>query len=259
MYRIIKLVTALALLSLMALTSCDQALICTPGEGALETRTMTIDDFNGITLASNATVYLTQDSVQSVSITAQSNLIDILKTDVSNQIWKIDFQGCITDYEDIEIHISAPDLRQVKISGAGDIIGQTPFDVDDMDLIISGSGDIAMEVMADHVLAKISGSGNIGMDMDVTSLESKINGAGDLSFTGVAQSHDASISGSGSIKAFDLASDAVTVSVSGAGNTEVSAAQTLDVSINGSGNVSYKGSPSLNVSIKGAGKVIDAN
>ncbi|MEO1448062.1 MAG: head GIN domain-containing protein [Bacteroidota bacterium] len=259
MYRIVKLVTTLALLSFFALTGCEEIRVCTPGEGALETRTLNIDAFNGITLSSNAKVYLTQDSVQSVTITAQSNLIDILKTDVSNQIWKIDFEGCITDHEDIEIYISAPDLRQVKISGAGDIIGQTPFDVADMDLIISGSGDISMDLTAQHVLAKISGAGNIGLDLDVQSLESKINGAGDLSFAGTALSHDASISGSGNISAFDLASDEVIVKVSGAGNTEVSVAQTLDVTISGSGNVAYKGSPSLNLTVRGAGKVIDAN
>lgn len=259
MYRFSNILTILSLLGLIALTSCDEIRICSPGEGALETRSLTLDDFTGITLASDATVYLTQDSVQSVSITAQGNLIDILKTDVSNQIWKIDFEGCITDHEDIEIYISVPDLSQVKVSGSGDIIGQTPFTVADADLIISGSGNINMDLTAQHVLSRISGSGDIGLDLDVDVLESSINGAGNLAFAGVAPSHEATISGSGKINAFDLASDEVAVKVTGAGNTEISAAQSLSVNISGSGDVYYKGAPSIDVSIKGSGKVVDAN
>ncbi|MEO0468485.1 MAG: head GIN domain-containing protein [Bacteroidota bacterium] len=243
----------------ISLTSCDDLQICEQGEGPVVVQTLNIDPMTGFRLDVSAEVFISEGATQSVEVHAQQNIIDLLETDVQNDIWDIDIPGCVNTDEEIEIYITLPKLEYAKIAGSGDVVGQTSFTTDDLELDISGSGYIELDVDAQSVSTKISGSGDVVLDLDTDDLISRITGSGKLTYAGTATTHDSRSSGSGKLFAYDLITDESLIRINGSGDAEVYADQTLDVNIAGSGNVSFKGNAALEVNITGSGKVIDAN
>ena len=233
------------LIVLISVTSCHKdgdggIFNCIKGQGNTVTQELYVLDFTGVKLEIAADIYITQGDELSVSVTGQPNIINELERDVDNGVWEIEFDRCVKNYREMTIHITMPEIDYLAISGSGTIYGQNTFDVDVIDLKISGSGDMDLELNASKVDAKISGSGK-------------------MKLSGEAEVSEFNISGSGDYSAFELLTKRSEVSISGSGDADVFASEYLDVDITGSGDVYYKGNPSLNVRITGSGNVYNAN
>ncbi len=212
---------------------------CTEGEGSVDSYTLELDDITSIRLKISADVYLSQGP-QEVVVEGQENIVDELELDVNSGRWEIEFDDCVEDYVDLKIYITIPNLHKVELDGSGEIFGETLFTVDDIDLEISGSGDIDLELECDDIEADISGSGKIKL-------------------IGTCDDLDLQISGSGDYKGFNMECQKAKVEINGSGDAEVRVIDELDVEINGSGDVYYKGFPELDIQINGSGEVINAN
>ena len=259
------MINRFALLALIGLllfsTGCgERKVFCIKGEGVKETYTLTVDDFDGIDLMVDADVTLSQGP-QAVTVTTHENLMQNIKLTVVDGIWEIDYEDCVKNKEEIQIDITMPDLTFAKISGSGTIIGLTTFtDLDELELAISGSGDISLTGECRRLTTEVTGSGDMHLDMLATeSIDSKITGSGHVDLVGETGSHDMQITGSGDLHAFDLITDDCSINVSGSGTCEVTANNNLDVKISGSGDVYYRGFPGVNVDISGSGELINAN
>ncbi len=226
-------------------TSCgladDEGLFdCVDGSGDSISQELDLDDFSKIKLTIAADVYLTQGDVQKVEVEAPQNVIHELDLDIRNDTWEIEFDECVKNYEDMKIYITIPEIKELNISGSGTVYGENDFNIEDLKIRISGSGDIDIFAEMKDLDAKITGSGKV-----------KLGGTGDKL--------ELNISGSGDYRLFDMIAEDVEVKVSGSGDTEVTANDELDVDISGSGDVYYKGEPELRTDISGSGDVIDAN
>ncbi len=233
------------LVVLFSVTSCyvnddDGIFNCTKGEGPTITKELYVSDFTGVKLEIASDIYITQGSEFSVYATGQENIINKLEQDVKDGIWEVEFDGCVKNYSELNIYITMPVIEYLAISGSGTIYGENAFNVDELGLIISGSGDIDLELSAFKIDASISGSGKM-----------KLVGESDK-----ALYH---ISGSGDYYAFGLLANRSEVYISGSGDAEVYAEEYLKVKITGSGDVFYKGNPTLDVSITGSGNVYNSN
>ena len=207
------------------------------GEGAVVTKTLKLESFSSLNLSISGNVYLRQGEQQKVEIEGQENIIENLSTTVENGTWKIHFKQNVRSYEKLNLYITLPDLKQVLVSGSGDVVGKTRFEgLKEPRFAISGSGSIVLEVQAEEVEAQISGSG----DMDLR------GSAGEL---------EVAISGSGDVSAEALKAKTVEVSISGSGDAAVSAADNLKVLVSGSGDVVYTGRPKTQIRISGSGEV----
>ena len=113
-------------------------------------------------------------------------------------------------------------MSELKISSAGDCVGQTPFQCKDLRLSISSAGDLTLEVEADRI------------DLDISS-------SGDARISGSAAEFDASLSSAGNLHAFDLVAGIVDVSASSAGNASVHAIEEISMSASSAGNIYYRG------------------
>ena len=248
-----KILTLLFLsIGLLLVSSCknDENIInngCTiTGEGAVLTKTLNLSDFNKIQLSISGNVTITQGTTQSVDVIGQTNIIDGLNTNVTNNTWNIGFNGnCGYSYNDLTINITVPNIHQVKISGSGNVTINDFTNQSELALNISGSGYISLnnfEGITD-LSTVISGSGNVTANKDISTLTSStIN-----------------ISGSGKYKGYVLSSDTGSVRVSGSGLVEITVNNTLDATVSGSGNLYYKGTPTVTQNITGSGQLIDAN
>lgn len=255
-----KLPLFLFALTILALSwgGCEDG-ICTRDNGDMVTEVIAIPEFEGIDMQISGDVFLTQGSPQKVEVYGASNLIDKLKRDVSNGVWDIEFRGCASRVKDFEVRITVPNLNYVKLSGSGSIRTENRFDVSDLDLRVSGSGELILDADADNVDMDLSGSGRVSLDMTAADLKSTISGSGRLEIIGESPTHDLQISGSGQVIGFDFLTLESIARISGSGKAEVAVADRLEARISGSGDVYYKGSPQLDVNISGSGRVIDAN
>ncbi len=214
---------------------------CVDADGPIISETIVMSSFSGIDFRMAGEVYLRQGSEQEVVIEAPRRLIEEMEFDVRRDIWSIETDRCVRhSHRDLRIFITVPFLDYVRLSGSGDIISENFFAIDDLELVLSGSGLIDLGIEADDVKASISGSGDIILE-------------------GTADDLDFNISGSGDIKAFNLSANTASVHISGSGDAEVTVSDALNVRISGSGDVYYRGNPSIDKTVTGSGGVIDAN
>ncbi len=213
---------------------------CERGEGEVITETLDLPFFDAIHLSTDIDVYLKQGPDQNVTVEGQGNLIDLLELDVQNDTWDIEFDRCTRNTDDFKVFITIPDIRAVKVSGSGNVVGENEFNGEEIELRVSGSGDLDLALDVDYINSKISGSGRISLE-------------------GAADEFYLKISGSGDYNAFDLVTNTGEVAISGSGDVDVTVEEYLKIRITGSGDLSYRGFPALDVSISGSGDVINAN
>ncbi|MEO1052632.1 MAG: head GIN domain-containing protein [Bacteroidota bacterium] len=219
----------------------DDDTICSRGSGPLETRSFSIEEFTSFNMGISGNVFVTQGETQSVTIQGQENVLNQINTNVSGGTWNINLGKCFRRYEPLEIFITVNSLNGIALSGSGNIIGQTPFDAANMQITLSGSGNITFTIdNSDQINTVLSGSGGIVLSGDV-------------------DNHIINVAGSGNVQSFNLESQTSSVNISGSGSADVNVVNALVATIVGSGNIRYRGNPTIERNISGSGNVIDAN
>jgi hypothetical protein len=223
------------LVTLFTATACD--LVTEKGNGELKTETRSLSDFTKIDLGLSGKAVIRQGAAFKVEVVAESNLLNLIETEVDGSTLKIGCKGSISPTEDITYNITMPQLEGAEIGG-------------------SGSVQVADIFSPDKLVLKIGGSGNIRGEFIAKAIEADIAGSGSIYLKGSAQNLEADIAGSGNIEAQDLKAQEVDVDIAGSGSATVFAQVGLEIDIAGSGSVKYKGSPSkIKQDIKGSGRV----
>ncbi len=185
-----KQILFISLLSLVILSSSCKRYNFPPinGKGSVTTESRTVSDFTAIDFQTEGTVYVSNGTEFSVSIEAQQNIIDDMKTEVSGSKLKIYNRHILKNHEPIKIYITMPSLERMEVSGSGSAIVQSKFEAGTMDISLSGSGEIefADSLIASEVNADISGSGDIKLNCWTDSFNGKISGSGSITANGVA-------------------------------------------------------------------------
>lgn len=233
------------MLLIIVTSSCDKFNTCISGEGSIVSEELTISEFTGIDLVGVANVTITQGEEQKVVVESQSNIINKLKTSVSNAIWKIELEnGCYKNF-DLNVYITVPNLNKAAISGTGSIQINDFVNQSSLSLSIPGSGDIELGEynLPQTTSINISGSGNIIFNSSNSSTDNlNIN-----------------VGGSGNINAFGLVANNCDIDISGSTTCELSITNSLDVNSSGSATIYYKGAPSVHTRINPATNLIKIN
>jgi hypothetical protein len=211
------------------------------GNGIVRTEMRDTEGFNEIASSGDFIVTVVPGNSYSVEITAESNLLPYISTNVDGKTLKIRTTGIhsLRQNEPIEISVTTPALNGLSLSGSG-LIKTGSFMSDNFRITLSGSGDIDTQISAETLKANVSGSGNINVEGDVS----------DSEFV---------ISGSGKIKSYDLEQSICKAVISGSGDMYINASEAIDARISGSGRVNYINYPVVHTSISGSGKVVDRN
>ncbi len=229
--------TAVLLLSASWMLGCANLSDCIEGSGKFMAETRELPSFSGVNVSGSMDVYLTQGTTQAVKVEADDNLLKLIKTKVRGQELYIRSRKCYTTHKGVKVYITLPRLTRAAMSGSGDLKGRETFQVDNLDLSVSGSGSITLKITAADVNTHISGSG-------------------DIELRGQARDLNAHISGSGDLNARDLVARNGSLSVSGSGDCKVNVEGDLQAAVSGSGDVRYYGSPkSVDANVSGSGTV----
>lgn len=224
-----------------SLSSCYRDSFGFEGTGPTTTETRSPGNFNGVDLSIDANVILHDDSFCHVTVQAQSNILDVLKTTVHGSTLSIGFSRNVCDHSPITIDLYAPQYVLAKLSGSGTISSSNA--------LLNG-----------NFSANISGSGSIDLyGLQANAVSSTISGSGNITLSGTAQSIETHTSGSGDMHLYNLPAQTGDVTISGSGNVEINISQQLDVDISGSGDVYYKGTPAVNADISGSGHLHHVN
>jgi hypothetical protein len=189
------------------------------GSGKIVSEKRNIQQCSGIKVLNYGEVYLTQDSVQSIRIEADNNIIGDVVTEEQDGILQVGLgQGSFTNIT-LKIYVSLKSIGNLTINGAGTI-------------------KTLNQVESDTLRCSIIGAGNI-----------YLNGAGDYL--------KCEIDGAGKIDAENYHSKKCKAVVSGAGSCIVYAYKELDAAVNGVGTIYYYGNPSYVISqISGLGQIV---
>ncbi len=211
-------------------------------------KNLELGEFQSIYVNSNYTVYLKQTNKQEVRIEVLTEIYELSEFKVENGILHINVQRKPDDpntsvwakIDDIKIaptmnvYVSIRDISQLKVNGGGKIISENSLAANNLDLAMTGSGMMNLDIKGRDVKTKISGTGFITLK-------------------GYAATNQIEMSGPGSLKAFECELQHALVTLSGSGTCEISVAEELEAEVYGDGRIAHKGA-TKNVKKKVYGK-----
>lgn len=238
-----KILFTLALALVAALS-----LAVKPGKTASEseanhivTKTVELVPFDRIVAKGKFDIKFVQGE-QSVKICGHESLVKNIRTDVSGKVLTIDAgKSTFLSTDDLVVFVVAPVLKSVRIEGAGDFEAEQGLEAENLELSISGAGDIEIKNLQ---------AGKVGIT---------INGAGDISVERAdCESIDVTVNGAGDVDLEEIECGRFSADINGAGSAEVSGhAGSADIELNGAGSIDIKklSCDNLNSKINGIGKI----
>ena len=208
------------------------------GNGRTSTEQRNISGFTTVETHGSIDIIVSQGNYK-VEVESDENLLQYIETEVQNGRLLVHFRDglWLTHYNSAKVHVTAPVLTGFETHGSGNISSDGKIaDSNKMKILISGSGDITLNV-------------------DCPDIETGTHGSGNITLTGESRQLASKISGSGNVRAGNLKTENAKVEVHGSGETDVFASVSLDVKIFGSGDIHYKGGPKINTEVHGSGSV----
>lgn len=216
---------------------CDEQSTRIKGSGNPVTEEIIVDYFHSVSMCTAGLVNVSQGAEQSVLVIVDDNILQYITVEVINQELVIAVVSgvSLTDY-DLTVEVVMTDLKRLTTNSAGNIVGKTTFDADQVTLMANSAGNISLNLFANQ-------------------LHSIVNSAGNLVLSGEVNTHNAMLSSAGNLIAFDLYTDTSFIMINSAGNAQVRVSSLLDVTINSAGSVYYKGNPTVIQRINSIGRV----
>ena len=214
------------------------------GSGMIKTETRDLPDLESVFVEYPAEVTIRQGEKQSLTITADDNLLPQISTEVQDGKLIIknserNWNQRVRSSEPMQIVVTVRELNEVAFSSAGKLKIEG-LESDSLTVTVSGAGDVILT------------------GIEVGQLKCTLSGAGNINADGSADKINIRISGFGSLDSSKLQAQDAEINISGAGNATLRAEQTLDANISGAGSIVYYGNPQVIKTVSGAGSVIKA-
>ncbi len=213
------------------------------GNGNITSASRDLGNFEGVRTSGSFDTEISTGNEYTVRVETDENLHEYVETLVEDNILRVKTRDgySLSSDKGVRLYITAPSYRVARISGSGSMISRNRItSTSAMDIGISGSGDIQLDIDAPEASSEISGSGKVVLNGQTKTFKAEINGGGE-------------------VKAFDLRAEEATIDINGSGEVEVFASVNLNVNVRGSGDVKYKGGANVKSDIKGSGDVVKAD
>lgn len=208
------------------------------GKGHIISQERSLASYSSIHVDRGIDLFLGEEGIQQVKVSAQQNLMDIVKTWVSNNTLYISLDKDWTVKNgDIKVFIPISHLRQLKklsASGGSDVVSKHLIKNDSFTLLASGGTDIQLA-------------------LEVNKLDCKSDGGSDIVLSGMAQSMEVHSSGGSDLDAQELRCKICYIYASGGADANIQASQEIHGSVSGAADVNYSGNPAIvDVSVSGS-------
>jgi|GEM_PF-203584 len=191
------------------------------GDGNVIKQERNVPAFTGIEVQSGIDLFITQGTKQSVIIEAEENLQDLITTEVTGPTLQVYVKKGTNIWrsQGMKAYITVTDLKSVSVSGGGDVASQSLIKTGDIEINISGGGDLKFDLEAGRTSCTLSGGGDAHISGTASDCKLTISGGGDLELKAGLRSLDATVSGGGDVTiATEEKSDKIEITVSGGGD-----------------------------------------
>ncbi|RKR83082.1 putative autotransporter adhesin-like protein [Mucilaginibacter gracilis] len=208
---------------IVALSSCN-GLLCKSGSGKMITEKRDVKGFSKLDISGSYTVVIKQDSVESISVTADDNLMKYVKVNLDGDKLRVHSKGNICGSGKFLLTISLRNLSALKTSGAVEVSSNGKIIAKDLDMNMSGASKVTL-------------------DVDANSVTTTGSGITEINLTGQASSHNVELSGSGQLNALDFVVATYDIESSGVSHCKINVLNQLNINSSGVADVQYKGNP----------------
>ena len=231
-----QLIGIFAVLSVL-LSSCWFLGPSIKGNGNVTEQVRQVDEFNQIKVSRGMNVYITQGSPAKVVVIADSNLQEIIRTDVDGDVLKIYADENIRWAKEKKVMVTIEKLTGVESSSGANAYSQSQIMSGDLELKASSGANLTMDVNARHLNADCSSGANIKL-------------------SGLAKEAELETSSGANLKAQELKTDKCRMRASSGGNVSATVVESLEAKASSGGNVIYYGEPaSTSVDASSGGNV----
>jgi len=206
------------------------------------TQVRKLSGFHSVDLRSLGTVVLASGPEHKVEVEAAEDLQTRVRTEVRDGVlvvglrWWLGALLRMAALSDVVVRVTTPELRELRLSGAGQVRSEGTFKLEDLDV-------------------RLSGAGRLTLDLEARRVDARLSGAGAMELSGAADEVEFLLSGAGALRAEGLQARRVRVKASGAGECRVHASESLEADVSGAGSVRYRGKPRVESRVTGVGKV----
>ncbi|MFA7290017.1 MAG: head GIN domain-containing protein [Melioribacteraceae bacterium] len=187
------------------------------GNGNVNEEVRKVANFNKIYIGGAFSVKIRIAEKYSLKISAEENLLGLIRTRVRGDILDIDTKKTLSPRKEVSIYITTPDLKYINCSGANNVYAE-------------------------------------GINSEY--FEVNLSGAGNVDLAGKTKKFKAVISGAGSLDAKQLKAEETKIKVSGAASADVFASKNIDAEVSGVGSIDYFGKPEkIRTNISGVGSI----
>jgi hypothetical protein len=246
------------LLSALFLSACS----FTTGHGPIITEDYQLEEFSGVVLEGSFDLLLAQGDERKVSVTGNQDMVERLVVTVENHELHVSLKpGAYTNYT-LKVNVTLPHFKRLKLDGSGDIVVGDFKGLDDVEVLLEGSGNIRSDGIlhvAGTVNCLLDGSGDVGLKLNALTVKAKLEGSGDIDLSGKATELIAELEGSGDVNSFGLEVLRCTAELEGSGDIKVNVAEQLHATLDGSGDIAYHGKPDVKSQLAGSGSIHPAD
>jgi hypothetical protein len=206
---------ASALLAGFCVTACGPHIV---GSGNVVTQSRDVLGFHAVELAGDGRLYIEANGKEGLTITADDNLMEHLRSKVSGSRLILETENHVDLDPSAEIvyRLSVKSLDEINVSG---------------DATVDAKG------------------------IQTQKLRIRLSGDGSVLVAGTADEQDVRISGDGDYRGQDLSSKSARVDISGDGNAVVVVSDSLDANLSGDGSLEYIGNPRVTQHVSGDGSI----
>lgn len=218
----IALATGLTLL----VTACGASLFgAIEGSGELTSHDYPFEDFTNVEVSSAFQVTITESDDYSVSVTADDNILELIKVRMSDGTLTIDLDAFVTDVT-LKAAITMPALDKLNVSGATQAQLSGFSSTESLSLEASGASAIIGDITAGDARLVISGASKIELEGTAAELVADVSGASHMLLREFRVTH----------------ADLV---ISGASDGVVNLTGRLDADLSGASRLTYIGEPTM--------------
>lgn len=218
-----KNILLIALFIPVLIAGCENK--CIEDSGHTVSRSIAVKNFDEIKVDGAIKLILVQDSSYKVQVDADSNIMAYVKADVSGSELKIKLdydKYCGTD--SIVVRAGIGELKALDLNGTVKVIGEGQIYARDVDL-------------------NISGTSNVQLNLSASKVKTKVNGVGNITLSGQAGVHEVKVHGRAKVEAFDFVVGVYNIEIDGTGKANINVLNELKVKTSGTSEVYYKGNP----------------
>lgn len=183
------------------------------------------EDFTAVSASEGLDVYVTQANEFEITIEADENIIDLIRTDIRDGRLKIHTSENIGKATK-KVFVSLPEITSLESSSGADLIARSVIEADHISLDASSGSDLELEVIADEV------------DADTSS-------GADIRISGEANMFYADASSGSDIRADNFRVKRCQAKASSGADINVNVSESLVADANSGADISYSGEPEV--------------